>query len=383
MRIKKGFSKCKYSLVLFFCIYMVFAGAIEASEPVKVALILSKTGVAAQENTPAIQAAQLAVDEINSKGGFVGHKVELVVIDNKSTPLGAKAAAQAAIDLDVIAAVGAYRSSHSLPMAYLFQMAKIPMITPSSTNPEITRVGDYIFRACFIDSFQGHVMAGFAYTDLGARQAVVLTNVNENYSISLAQYFVAFFAKQGGEVLLNGAYKGSATDFEELLTRVRVLKPDVVFVPGYSRDSGLLINQAAKMGVQTIFLGGDAWGNQVAEYAGDSLFGAYYSTHWHPDAPFKPNRHLKKMFKEKYGIDDIENMRIPLTYDSILLLANAVRQAGSVRKTKIRDALSRTKGFRGATGVISFDHNGDPMNKEASILKFENGSWKFIKSERP
>lgn len=362
-------------------VMVVFIPSARAMEPVKIALILSETGAAARENLPAKKAALLAVEEINAQGGFIGHNVDLVVLDNQSTPLGSKAAAQAAIDLNVTAVVGAFRSSHSLPMAYLFEVAKIPMITPSSTNPEITRAGSYIFRACFIDSFQGNVMAQFARTDLDADNAVVLANANENYSVSLAKYFEAFFTKNGGTVLWAGSYKGNAVDFGDILGRVNKLRPDVVFVPGYSRDSGLLINQAVKMGIGTTFLGGDAWGTQINEYAGESLRGAYCSSQWHPDVPYDRNTHLKKIFKEKYGIEHIENMRIPLTYDSLWLLANAVRMAGSIERSRIRDALSATRGFKGATGIISFNENGDPINKEASILKFENGSWKFIKSE--
>ena len=180
-----------------------------------------------------------------------------------------------------------------------------------------------------------------------------------------------------------GTYNGNAVDFKDLLSQIVTLSPDVVFVPGYSRDTGLLINQAAKMGIRTVYMGGDAWGNQIVEYAGDALSGSYYSAHWHPDVPFERNNHLKKMLKEKYGIEHIDNMRIPLTYDSLWLLAGAVKKAGSIDRSRVRNALSQTEGFKGATGIISFDENGDPKNKEVSILKFENGSWKFIKSKRP
>ncbi|MBN2297249.1 MAG: ABC transporter substrate-binding protein, partial [Deltaproteobacteria bacterium] len=265
----------------------------------------------------------------------------------------------------------------------VMQAAKIPMITPSSTDPEITLVGDYIFRACFMDSFQGRIMARFAYNDLGAGTAVILTNASEAYSLSLADFFDEGFAGQGGRVLWEGSYNGTAVDFKELLSQVKILSPDVVFVPGYSRDSGLLISQAEKMEIQTVFLGGDAWGNQIADYAGDSLRGSYYSAHWHQDTPFERNKHLKRMFAKKYNISSIDNARIPLTYDALWLMAKAVIDAGSIKKDRIRDALSRTRGFQGATGIISFDHNGDPFNKEASILKFEERAWKFIKSEHP
>ena len=383
MATEKRYYRLCFTLFILWSIILVYNSCLHAAEPVKMALILAQTGIAAEENIPAIQAARLAAEEINSEGGLLGHPVEIIIIDNKSTPLGSKAAAQQAIDSGVTAVVGAFRSSHSLPMAYVLQTAKIPMITPSSTSPEITLVGDYIFRTCFVDLFQGRVMAEFAAYDLGAKGAVVLTNASERYSVSLSDYFRAFFVKCGGKILWTGTYNGNAVDFKDLLSQIVTLSPDVVFVPGYSRDTGLLINQAAKMGIRTVYMGGDAWGNQIVEYAGDALSGSYYSAHWHPDVPFERNNHLKKMLKEKYGIEHIDNMRIPLTYDSLWLLAGAVKKAGSIDRSRVRNALSETEGFKGATGIISFDENGDPMNKEVSILKFENGSWKFIKSKRP
>ena len=197
MATEKRYYRLCFTLFILWSIILVYNSCLHAAEPVKMALILAQTGIAAEENIPAIQAARLAAEEINSEGGLLGHPVEIIIIDNKSTPLGSKAAAQQAIDSGVTAVVGAFRSSHSLPMAYVLQTAKIPMITPSSTSPEITLVGDYIFRTCFVDLFQGRVMAEFAAYDLGAKGAVVLTNASERYSVSLSDYFRAFFVKYG------------------------------------------------------------------------------------------------------------------------------------------------------------------------------------------
>lgn len=354
----------------------------EASAEIKIAAILSQTGIAIDHNKPAIEAARLAVDEINAKGGLLGHFLELILIDNQSTPIGSKLAAQKAVKLNVTAVIGAIWSSHSLAIAAVLQKAKIPMITPGSTKPEVTLTGEYIFRACFIDSFQGRVMAQFAYTDLGARTAVVLKNINEEYSLTLAKYFVKFFTESGGKVIYQGNYKGSAVDFTNILIEVKKLRPDVVFIPGYSRDSGLLVKQAEKSGIKTVFLGGDAWDGPIYEYGGSALEGSYYSAHWHPKVPFAKSRYLQKIYRKRYGEKDII-APIPLTYDAVMLFADAVRRAGSVERSKIRDALAMTKNFKGATGTITFDSNGDPVNKEASIIKFENGSEVFVKSVRP
>lgn len=359
-----------------------FASPLKAQGPVKLALIISKTGIAAQDDMVAIDAAQLAVEEINIQGGLLGHPIELIVLDNTSTPIGAKIAAEQAVKLGAVGMIGSFRSSHSLAMAPVVQKAKIPMITPSSTNPDVTLRSDYVFRACFIDSFQGLIMAEYAYKYLNARNAVILTNANEIYSITLARFFKSSFTMKGGKVLAEEQYPGTSVDFTKVLSKVNKLRPDVIFIPGYSRDSGLLVNQAVKMGIDSVFLGGDAWDVGISQYAGKAIEGAYQSNHWHSDVPFERNLHLKTAYEKKYGKKIIENMRIPLTYDSVYLFADAVKRAGSLSTEKIRDALSRTRDFAGATGTITFDQNRNPIGKEACILKFKNGVWTYLKSIR-
>ncbi len=370
--------------VIMVCVALIldltlFAFPVKAQGPVKLALILAKTGIAAQDDVVAINAALLAVEEINVQGGLLGHPIELIILDNTSTPIGAKMAAEKAVKLGVIGMIGSFRSSHSLAMVPVVQRAKIPMISPSSTNPDVTLGSDYVFRTCFIDSFQGLIMADYAYTYLNARNAVILTNANEIYSITLARYFKTSFTMKGGKVLAEELYPGTAVDFTKILSRVKELRPDVIFIPGYSRDSGLIINQSVKMGIDSVFLGGDAWDVGISQYAGKAMEGAYQSNHWHSDVPFERNLHLKTAYEKKYGVKIIENMRIPLTYDSVYLFADAVKRAGSINPEKIREALSRTKGFKGATGTITFDQNRNPVGKEACILKFKNGSWTYLK----
>ncbi len=354
-----------------------------AAHPVKLALIIAQTGIAAKEEVPAIQAARLAVEEINASGGLLGHPVTLVVIDNMSTPLGSKKAAEAAVKQGVIGVIGAFRSSHSLAMVPVVQKAGVPMITPPSTSPGVTAGSDYVFRACFIDSFQGRVMAEFAHRDLGLKTAVVLTNITEDYSITLSRFFREHFERGGGTVLWEGSYPGTATDFRDILGRAKELHPDAVFIPGYARDSGLIINQARAMGIDSVFLGGDAWDQGIVEYAGRALEGSYYSSHWHRDVPFPASEHLKKSFRKKYGNAQIDNMRIPLTYDAILLFADAARRSASLTPREIRAALAKTKGFKGATGSITFDGTGDPLGKEVSIMRFNDGAWRYYKSFSP
>jgi branched-chain amino acid transport system substrate-binding protein len=356
--------------------------ASEASGPIKVAVIMSQTGIAIDQNKPAIEGARLAVDEINSRGGVLGRPMEMILIDNQSSPLRSKIAAQEAVNRNVTAVIGSIWSSHTMAIATVLQKAKIPMITPSSTKPAITRIGDYIFRACFIDSFQGKVMARFAYSDLGGRTSIVMGNLNEEYSLALAEYFEKFFKHLGGKVLYRGNYKGKAVDFKDILTEAKKFNPDVFFIPGYSRDSGLLVKQAVKMGIKTTFLGGDAWDGPIYKYAGNALNGSYFSNHWHPKVQFVKSQHVQKMYRKKYGKKQIR-VFVPLTYDAVMLLADAIGRAGCLEREKIRDAIAETKNFQGSTGTITFDQNGDPQNKEASIIKCEKGKFVFLKSVKP
>jgi len=343
---------------------------------------MSQSGIVFDENKPAIECVRLAFDEINSHGGVIGRPMEMILIDNQSSPLRSKIAAQEAVNRNVTAVIGAIWSSHSIAMANVLQEAKIPMITPASTKPEVTRIGDYIFRACFIDSFQGKVMARFAYSDLSGRTSIVMGNLNEEYSMTLAEYFEKFFKHIGGKVLYHGNYKGKAVDFKDILRKAKKFNPDVFFIPGYSRDSGLLVKQAVKMGVKTTFLGCDGWDGPIYKYAGSTLNGSYFSTHWHPKVQFAKSQHLQKMYRKKCGMKEI-HVTVPLAYDAVMLLADAIGRAGCLERDKIRNAIAETNNFQGATGTITLDQNGDPKNKEVSIIKCEKGKFVFVKSVRP
>jgi branched-chain amino acid transport system substrate-binding protein len=354
-----------------------------AVEPVKIAAIFAKTGIAVTHNTPHVQVVELAVEEINNQGGLLGRPVELLVLDNKSTPIGSSLAAKQAVQLQVTAVIGAGWSSHSLQMAPVLQQAKIPMITGASTNPKVTLIGDYIFRTCFIDSFQAPAMAQFAFTELGSRTAIVLEIINEEFSLTLAELFVSSFQQYGGKVILKESYENDAVDFANLLNEVKRLQPDVVYVPGYARDSGLLIKQAVSMGIRTTFLGGDGWSSPlIYTLGGNALEGNYYSAHWHHDVRSSQSDHLQKMYYQIYS-RKIPHINAPLTYDAVMLLADAIQRAGTFDRAKIRDALAETKGFQGATGTITVDENGDPLNKSLVIIKLGKDAPEYFKTIQP
>ncbi|MDM8556878.1 ABC transporter substrate-binding protein [Desulfococcaceae bacterium HSG7] len=367
--------------VILFCFITSFALPAIGAEPAKIAAIFAKTGIAAANNAPYSQMIELAVEELNNQGGLLGHPVELILLDNISTPLGSKLAAKKAVKLQVTAVIGAIWSSHSLAAGPVLQEAGIPMITPISTNPKVTGIGNYVFRICFIDSFQGKAMARFAYDELGAKNAIVLEIINEQFSLTLAEYFVKSFTKYGGNMLLKSSYKNDAVDFAVLLKKVKKLQPDVVYVPGYARDSGLLIKQAVSMGIRTTFLGGDGW-NLIYDYGGDTIEGNFHSAAWHPSVPYAKSIHLQKIYSQKYK-NKLTHTGAPLAYDAVMLLADAVKRAGTLDRSGIRNALAETQGFQGAAGTVTFDKQGDPLNKEVIILKLEKGGAAYFKSVKP
>lgn len=371
-----------WGLISFFISSISMA---DTTEKIKIAVITAQTGDAVtSSNTESLNTARNMIAEFNQQGGILGHQVELVALDNRSSPLGSKIAARKAIKANVHAVIGAIWSSHSLAAASLLQPAKIPMISPLSTNPRVTQTGDYIFRACFIDPFQGKVMAHFAFNDLKARKAVVLTNINRDYSIGLSQFFNETFLELGGKILLKGEYQGKDIEFGQLLHNVKQLNPDIIYLPGGDTDSSLIIRQAKKLGVEATFLGGDSWSTDIFKYGKDELKGSYQTTHWHEDTSIKESQALlKKLYGDTANIQENVNDTIPLTYDAIMLLKQAIIRAGSLDRQKIRDALAATQNYKGATGTISFDNNGDPMNKSAVILYLDSTTKHFKQNVSP
>ncbi len=189
------------------------------------------------------------------------------------------------------------------------------------------------------------------------------------------------FQQSGGKVLFDGSYRGKAVDFSDLVKLTAKLAPDVVYVPGYTRDSGLLIKQAVSIGVKATFLGGDAW-DEIYRYGGRAINGSYHSAAWHPDVSFSNSIHLKKIYRRKYDME-IQNMSAPLAYDAFMVLADGIRRAGTLGGNRLRDAIAATRGFQAATGIISFDENGDSLGRQVIILKLENGKQVYHKAVKP
>lgn len=353
-------------------------GASMAAEPIKIASIFSKSGEAGPANLHHVEAVRYAVEEINANGGLLGRPIEVVEIDNKSTSIQSKIAAIKAVKAGVVGVIGASWSDHSLAMAPVFQKAKIPMIAPDSTNVRLTLIGDFIFRACFIDPFQGQVLAGFAVNEFQAKTASIMINIGSTFSMGLAKTFAEHFEAMGGRVLGQYDYEASWTDYSKVLKLVKNETPDILFIPGHV-ESGTIVQQAETMGVTALMMGGDGWGNRTfMTSGGGDLKEGYYIAHWTPDMDSEKSKHFVKQYRQTYELND----SVAVVYDAVMLLAEAIRTAGTVDGEAVRNALAATKNFEGVTGTISFDANGNPV-KSAVILKIDHGKITYHKTVQP
>lgn len=360
-------------IIIFFLSFTVTVFA----EPIKIGVIFADTGRAAEVGRDFFKAIRLIVKDVNQNGGILNRQIKLIEYDNFSKPLSSKKAATQAVKDGVVAVIGASWSSNSKAIAEVLQEAKIPMITPLATNPNVTQVGDYIFRTCFIDPFQGQVMADFAINSLKVRKAAVFINAGSSFSRSLSTEFTKAFRSMGGEILYTGDYLKQENDFTNLINSALPYNPDIVYLSGYSRDSGFIIKQSKKLGLNTIFLGGDGWNSSMYKYGGTAINGHYFTNHWHENIP----NPVSKSLINKYNNYKVKS-RLALGHDAIMILLNAIQRAGSIEPEQIKTAIAETKLFPGATGNISFNATGDPL-KPAVILKFENEKTTFIKMIEP
>ena len=335
-------------------------------ETVRFGLIFAETGDAAPAVRTMFEASRFAADEINLKGGVLARQIELMAYDNESTALGSRRAAEAAVQDGVRAVVGAAWSSHSSAMAPILEEAGIPMVTPASTNPSITRDRPHVFRTCYTDRLQGEAMARFALFALGAETAAVMINVDNRYSMDLARFFTRRF-QQDGRIVVEADYLQSDNDFTPHLSDIKRASPDVVCIPGYTRDAAFIIHQARSVGIESVFIGGDGWDDLMYEYAGDALSGSYFADHWHADLPDPRSKAFGARYEAVYARRP--GSLAAVSYDTVHLLADAVLRAGSAAPEAIRDALAETRNFEGITGTITFDDNGDP-EKPVVMIRF-------------
>ncbi len=344
----------------------------------------SLTGSEATFGINSDNGVQLAAEEINNAGGVLGRKIKLIVEDDQSKPGQPSSAVKKLIANDkVVAVIGEIASSRSLEAAPICQEAKIPMVSPGSTNPTVTEKGDYIFRVCFIDPFQGTVMAKFALDTLHAKKVAVLSDVTSDYSKGLSQYFTEYYKSHGGQIVIERSYSGSGKDkdFRAQLTAIKAAQPDAIFVPGYYTEAGLIGKQARILGLKVPLLGGDGWDSpKLAEIAGASLDGCYFSTHFSPADQNPKVQDFVKKYTAKFKA--APDGMAPLGYDAMMILADAIKKAGSTDGDKVRAALTGVKDYEAVTGKISIDEKRN-ATKSAVVLQVEGKDNKFVASVAP
>jgi branched-chain amino acid transport system substrate-binding protein len=325
----------------------------------------------------------MAADEINQTGGINGRKIDVVIQDDQGNPEVAAAMVNKLITDDkVVAVIVGGASGSSLAAGPKAQSARIPMISPSSTNPAVTQIGDYVFRICFIDAFQGEVMATFATHTLKAKKAAIMLDFNSPYSRDLTEFFELSFTKLGGEVVSKQSYRQGDADFRGQLSSIKAAAPDVIYLPGYYGDIAVIAKQARQLGITQLLLGGDGWdAPELWQLAGDSINGSYISNHYSAEDPAVAIQNFVRNYQLNYG-NLSPDAHAALGYDAMRVLLDAMQRAGFVEGLKVRDALAETKDFPGITGIISMDQNRNAV-KSAVVLKLQDTKYVYQETIQP
>ena len=362
---------------------LLLAGCAKQQDTLKIGEFASLTGKEAAFGQSSHKGTQLAIEEANAAGGVLGKKIELVTEDNQSKAGESATVVKKMISRDkVVAILGEVASSRSLEAAPICQAAKIPQISPSSTNPAVTETGDYIFRVCFIDPFQGVVMAKFAKDTLKVRKVAVLTSVSSAYSVGLAKYFKERFAADGGAVAIEQKYSEGDKDFKAQLTAIKAAGVEGIFVPGYYTEAALICKQAKDLGLQVPVFGGDGWeAPQLIEIGGAAMEGTYFSTHYSAENKTPAITAFLEKFKKRFNNETPDAMAA-LGYDSAMVLIDAIKRAGTTESTKVREALAATKGYAGVSGTTTLDAQRN-ANKAAVVIAVKGGKFTFVTEVAP
>jgi branched-chain amino acid transport system substrate-binding protein len=312
-----------------------------------------------------------------------GRKIKVLTEDDQSRAEEAANAVTKLISQNrVIAVLGEVASSNSLAAAPICQNNKVPMITPSSTNPTVTEKGDYIFRMCFLDSYQGQAMARYIAHDLKLKNAAVLIDNKSDYSTGLAKFFSDAFVAAGGKIVATQSYAKGDSDFRAQLTAIKAARPEVIFVPGYYNDIGQIAIQARDLGMQMPLAGGDGWESpKLIEIGGKALEGCFYSNHYFAGDPAPQVRDFVQKYKERYGATP--DSLAALAYDTARVLADSIKRAGKTDGPSLRDAIAATKGFPGVTGTITLGPDRNPQGKKLVVVEVKNGAMVLKASVDP
>lgn len=359
-----------------------------SSNTIKIGGDLELTGNNASYGTSTANGAQLAFDEINAAGGIDGKKIEFVKADNKSEPAEAANAITKLATSDKVAVVlGACTSSNTMAMTQIADDQKVPLVSSFSTNPKVTvsedgQVNPYVYRACFIDPFQGTVMGNFATNTLKVKKVAVYIDNSSDYSKGLAHFFEESFTKNGGQIVDEEAYLQKDSDFKATLTKIAASNPDMIYVPGYYEEVGKIIKQARDLGITVPITGGDGWdSSKLVDIAGpDALNNTYFTNHYSVQNKTPEADKFIKAYKDKYGQDP--DAAAVLGYDAATMIVDAIKRAGSAEPEKINTALAATKDLQLVSGKITIDKDHNPV-KQAVIIEFKDGQQIFKQAISP
>lgn len=368
-------------LILFIC--FVCTGYSLGKDTVKIGLITPLTGDVKTFGESTKNAFNIALEEYAKTGKY---KIEPIVADDRNDPTeGANAALKLITQDKVVAIIGPLTSKVAIPVSEIANSNKIPMISGTATNPKVT-ISDgkrkpYAFRACYIDPFQGTVGANFALKELKAKTAAVLYDVGNDYSKGLAEYFKATFSKGGGNIVAYESYQKDDVDFSAIITKVGMKKPEVIYIPDYYNKVALVARQLREKGLKGVMIGGDGWDSpELLKIAGNAIVGGYFTNHYSPDRKDPVADAFIKKYKEKFGV--VPDALGALGYDSTVMLLKVLDSVKKPTQEEIMKALSTMKNFKGVTGSISFDKNGDAI-KSAVILKVDKDGFKYMTTINP
>ena len=354
-----------------------------SEQTVKIGEYASLTGKEAAFGQSSHKGTLLAIEEINAAGGVLGKKVELITEDDQSKQGESATIVKKLISRDkVVGILGEVASMRSLEAAPICQAYRIPMISPSSTNPKVTEIGPYIFRVCFIDPFQGTVMAKFAKDTLKLHRVALLTSVSSAYSVGLAKYFKERFVADGGEIVIDQKFTEGDKDFNAQLTAIKAAGVEGIFVPGYYTEAALICRQARELDMSMPIFGGDGWeAPELIKIGGAAVEGCYYSTHYSPQVDTPAVQAFVAKFKARFD-GEVPDAMAALGYDSAEVMVDAIRRAGSTEEPAVRDALAATKDFEGVTGSTTMDKDRN-ATKSAVVIMVKDGHFKFVQTVAP
>lgn len=369
------------ALLLSLALLAPFARAAEA--PIKVGEYASLTGKDASFGQSQHKGVLLALEELNAAGGVLGRPLEVIAEDNQTKSGESATVAKKLLARDkVVALIGEVTSSRSLEVAPLAQAAKVPMIAPGATNPAVTEKGNYIFRVCFIDPFQGTVMAKFAKDELKVKRVALLTSVSSAYSVGLSKFFRETFTAGGGTIVADQKFNEGDKDFRAQLTAIRAAQPDVIAATGFYAEAALICRQARSLGITAPFIGGDGWeAPQLVELGGEAVEGAHYCTYFSAENAAPEVRAFVRRYQARWGQETPEAVSA-LGYDAIHLIAAAMEKAGGTAGPALRQAIASTRRFPGVTGETTIDEHRN-SSKPAVMMRIRGGRAQFAETVAP